>query len=121
MIVPRFYHASVRGFYGRNGINPRRIGNARAAFSVNLAHASRNAGAVADGEPKQFGSVVLDSMRTAPMADNKNPNEKQPGEHAEGKYHYNPGNQAGKTVEDSEKEDNLDRVKNRAPAPHERT
>jgi hypothetical protein len=57
----------------------------------------------------------------AEMADNKNPNDKQPGEHAEGKYHYNPGNQAGKTVEDSEKEDNLDRVKNRAPPPHERT
>jgi hypothetical protein len=32
------------------------------------------------------------------MADNKNPNEKQPGEHKEGKFHYNPGNQAGKEV-----------------------
>ena len=55
------------------------------------------------------------------MADSKNPNDKKPGEHAEGKYHYNPGNQAGKTIEDSEKEDNLDRVKNRAPPPRERT
>jgi hypothetical protein len=32
------------------------------------------------------------------MADNKNPNQKQPGEKSEGKYHYNPGNQAGKEV-----------------------
>jgi hypothetical protein len=28
------------------------------------------------------------------MADNKNPNEKEPGEKPEGKYHYNPGNQS---------------------------
>jgi len=56
------------------------------------------------------------------MADSKTPENKPPGEHAEGKYHYNPGNQAGKTAEDSKKEDNLDRVKNRAPPPpHERT
>ena len=32
------------------------------------------------------------------MANNKNPNEKQPGETAPGKYHYNPGNMSGKTV-----------------------
>ena len=32
------------------------------------------------------------------MANNKNPNKKQPGEKAEGKYHYNPGNMSGKTV-----------------------
>jgi hypothetical protein len=32
------------------------------------------------------------------MADNKNPDQKQPGEHPEGEYHYNPGNQAGKTA-----------------------
>jgi hypothetical protein len=32
------------------------------------------------------------------MADenNKNPNEKQPGENPHGKYHFNPGNMAGK-------------------------
>jgi hypothetical protein len=30
------------------------------------------------------------------MANNKNPNEKQPGENPEGKFHYNPGNMAGK-------------------------
>jgi hypothetical protein len=38
------------------------------------------------------------------MANNNNPNEKQPGEKAEGKYHYNPGNMSGKTDEKSEKE-----------------
>ena len=32
------------------------------------------------------------------MADNKNPNQKQDGEKQPGKYHYNPGNMAGKTV-----------------------
>jgi hypothetical protein len=33
------------------------------------------------------------------MADNnnKNPNEKQPGEKPEGTYHFNPGNQSGKS------------------------
>lgn len=34
------------------------------------------------------------------MANNKNPNEKQPGENPEGKYHFNPGNMAGKKPED---------------------
>lgn len=33
------------------------------------------------------------------MADHKNPNEKQPGEKPDGKYHYNPGNQSGKEAE----------------------
>jgi hypothetical protein len=39
------------------------------------------------------------------MADSKNPNEKQPGEKSEGKHHYNPGNQSGKTAEIVPKED----------------
>jgi hypothetical protein len=39
------------------------------------------------------------------MADNKNPNEKQPGEKPEGKHHYNPGNQSGKEAEIVPKED----------------
>ena len=39
------------------------------------------------------------------MADNKNPNEQQPGEKPEGKYHYNPGNQSGKTAEIVPKEE----------------
>jgi hypothetical protein len=36
------------------------------------------------------------------MANNENPNEKRPGEHPEGKYHYNPGNMAGKKPGDAE-------------------
>lgn len=36
------------------------------------------------------------------MANNKNPDEKQPGENPDGKYHYNPGNMAGKTPDDAE-------------------
>lgn len=32
-----------------------------------------------------------------PDNNNKNPNEKQPGEKPEGTYHFNPGNQSGKT------------------------
>ena len=39
------------------------------------------------------------------MADNKNPNEKQPGEKSEGKYHYNPGNQSAKVAEIVPKEE----------------
>jgi hypothetical protein len=114
MTVPRFYHASVRDFYGGNGINPRRIMNARAAFSVNPPRWWAS-------ELKQISSVERHLFKGAvQMADDKKTSDKKPGEHAEGKYHYNPGNQAGKTVEDSEKEDNLDRVKNRAPPPHER-
>jgi hypothetical protein len=37
------------------------------------------------------------------MANNKNPNEKQPGETPEGKFHFNPGNMAGKKPGDPEK------------------
>jgi hypothetical protein len=37
------------------------------------------------------------------MANNKNPDEKQPGENPEGKYHFNPGNMAGKKPTDAEK------------------
>jgi hypothetical protein len=39
------------------------------------------------------------------MANNKNPNEKQPGENPEGKYHFNPGNMAGKKPGDAEQAD----------------
>ena len=51
------------------------------------------------------------------MAENKDPSKKQPGEKAPGKYHYNPGNQSGKTIEitkpESEQENNIDRIKSR--------
>jgi hypothetical protein len=39
------------------------------------------------------------------MANNKNPNEKIPGENAEGKFHFNPGNMAGKKPADAEQTD----------------
>ena len=42
---------------------------------------------------------------TGPMTNKKNPNEKQPGENPDGKYHFNPGNMAGKTPEDAEQSD----------------
>ena len=50
------------------------------------------------------------------MANNKNPNEKQPGEKPSGKHHYNPGNMSGKTVEAGKKEAeqrNIDRLQSR--------
>jgi hypothetical protein len=48
------------------------------------------------------------------MVNNKNPNEKQPGENPEGKYHYNPGNMSGKKPGDAE-----ETAENRAAPPHE--
>jgi hypothetical protein len=48
------------------------------------------------------------------MANNKNPNEKQPGENPEGKYHFNPGNMAGKKPADEKKT-----AENRGKAPRE--
>ena len=48
------------------------------------------------------------------MADNnKNPNEKQPGENPDGKYHFNPGNMAGKKPKDPEQT-----AENRGEKPH---
>jgi inorganic pyrophosphatase len=51
------------------------------------------------------------------MANNKTPNQKQPGEKDPGTYHFNPGNQSGKTVEitkpESKRKNNLDRIKSR--------
>lgn len=50
----------------------------------------------------------------------KNSNKKQPGEKEDGKYHYNPGNQSGKSVEickpETQQENNADRIRSR----HER-
>jgi hypothetical protein len=39
------------------------------------------------------------------MADNKNLNEKQPGEKPEGKYHYDLDNQCGKLAENVPEEE----------------
>jgi hypothetical protein len=47
-----------------------------------------------------------------PDNNNKNPNEKQPGEKPEGTYHFNPGNMAGKKPGDAEQTD-----KNRGAPP----
>ena len=52
------------------------------------------------------------------MADNKNPNEKKPGEKPEGKYHYNPVNMSGKKAEnlpkdELEREEHVDKTKSR--------
>jgi hypothetical protein len=51
------------------------------------------------------------------MANNKNPNEKQPGEKEDGTFHYNPGNMSGKTIEsckdESELKNNADRIRSR--------
>jgi hypothetical protein len=48
------------------------------------------------------------------MANTENPNEKLPGENPEGKFHFNPGNMAGKKPGDPEQT-----AKNR-DEPHER-
>jgi hypothetical protein len=40
--------------------------------------------------------MTLPHSKENQMADTKKPNEKQPGEKPEGKFHYNPGNQSGK-------------------------
>lgn len=51
------------------------------------------------------------------MADNRNPKEKQPGEKPSGKFHYNPGNMSGKTIDiakdEAEQENNRDRIDSR--------
>jgi hypothetical protein len=51
-----------------------------------------------------FHIVTLPEV-TGTMANNKKPDKKQPGENPEGKYHYNPGNMAGKTPGDAEQTD----------------
>jgi len=50
-------------------------------------------------------SMGLSRQRSFQMADNKNPDKKQPGEHPEGEYHYNPGNQSGKAAKIVPKEE----------------
>jgi hypothetical protein len=57
------------------------------------------------------------------MSDNKKPAEKQPGEKKPGKFHYNPGNQSGKSAEkvlrkpESGLENNRDRTESRTEEP----
>ena len=51
------------------------------------------------------------------MSNNRNPNQKQPGEKDPGKFHYNPGNMSGKTADsckdESEQRANVDRIRSR--------
>jgi hypothetical protein len=57
------------------------------------------------------------------MSDNKNPAEKRPGEKQPGKFHYNPGNQSGKTADkilkkpESDLKNNRDRTESRTEEP----
>jgi hypothetical protein len=57
------------------------------------------------------------------MSDNKNPAEKRPGEKEPGKFHYNPGNQSGKSAEkvlrkpESELVNNRDRIESATEDP----
>jgi len=62
--------------------------------------AASQAGDATDAELASTCRVVACTQEVI-MADNdpKNPREKQPGEQPEGKYHYNPGNQSGKTAD----------------------
>ena len=55
------------------------------------------------------------------MSDNKNPAEKRPGEKEPGKFHYNPGNQSGKTAEKTldKPETELDSNRDRSESPTE--
>jgi hypothetical protein len=59
------------------------------------------------------------------MANNKNLNEKQPGEKAPGKFHYNPGDMSGKKVktgeEGSEKKNDGDKLQIRDEVSKERS
>jgi hypothetical protein len=53
------------------------------------------------------------------VANNKNPNEKQPGEKTEGKFHYNPGNMSSKTVKMGEaSETKNDESRDEVPKEH---
>jgi hypothetical protein len=48
---------------------------------------------------------IVAASKGTPDGQQRKPNEKQPGEHPEGKYHYNPGNMAGKKPGDAEQTD----------------
>lgn|GEM_PF-1096540 len=75
-------------------------------------------------ELRPIPTVVVDIQKERTMANNKNPNEEQPGEKPPGKYHYNPGNMSGKVADvykdESEQENNRDTIESRDEPPHER-
>jgi hypothetical protein len=53
------------------------------------------------------------------VANNKDPNQRQPGEKEPGTFHYNPGNMSGKTADsskdnsDQKSDNNADTIQNR--------
>ncbi len=51
------------------------------------------------------------------MANNKDPNQKQPGEKESGKFHYNPGNMSGKAIGSSKDEVEQQTDADRRPSP----
>jgi hypothetical protein len=52
------------------------------------------------------------------MGDTRKPEPKEPGKKKPGKYHYNPGNMSGKTIDivkdESEQKNNRDRIRRRS-------
>jgi hypothetical protein len=63
--------------------------------------------------------LSYERSKECPVANNKNPNEKQPGENEDGKFHYNPGNMSGKKAgeEASEKKNHGDKLRSRDELP----
>jgi hypothetical protein len=65
------------------------------------------------------GALSHERSKECPVANNKNPNEKQPGENEDGNFHYNPGNMSGKNAgeEASEKKNQGDKLRSRDKLP----
>ena len=89
----------------------------------NLARAvSGHLGINQDADRNQGTAVLLTLFlvlkeRLMANDNNKNPNVKQPGENPDGKYHFNPGNMAGKKPGDAKE---TDENRGKAPEPKEK-
>jgi hypothetical protein len=69
-------------------------------LSSSLAHRTATVGPQGQRNQPHWVSLAKTSERHHMANDNdSNPNQKKPGEKEPGKYHFNPGNQSGKTVE----------------------
>ena len=61
------------------------------------------------------------------VANNKDPNQRQPGEKEPGTFHYNPGNMSGKTADsskdnsDQKSDNNADTIQNRRKGQEHKT
>ena len=61
------------------------------------------------------------------VANNKDPNQRQPGEKEPGTFHYNPGNMSGKTADsskdnsDQKSDNNADTIQNRPKGQEHKT